>query len=315
MSVPAAFLGVILIWSTTPLAIQWSSEGGGFLFGVAARMWLGALFCLAFMGLFSVPLRRDRAALHTYLAAGLGIFGAMSCVYWSAQFIPSGLISVLYGLTPMVTGLLAALWLQERAFSPARSVGMLLGFGGLLLIFGQGLVDKHVAVSGMLGVLLSVLLHSISTVWVKRIGAGVPALAVTGGGLLVAAPLYLLVWLVLDGHAPGHLTARAGFSILYLSLMGSVVGFVLFYYLLKQVAASRAVLITLVTPVIALGLGQTLNGEHIAPRIWLGTALILAGLVAHQWGGRLLERRRAPLVTADNQEGRAVTAASLVQAE
>ncbi|MBU2479196.1 MAG: EamA family transporter, partial [Gammaproteobacteria bacterium] len=46
MSMPAAFLGVILIWSTTPLAIQWSSEGGGFLFGVAARMWLGALFCL-----------------------------------------------------------------------------------------------------------------------------------------------------------------------------------------------------------------------------------------------------------------------------
>jgi drug/metabolite transporter (DMT)-like permease len=315
MSVPAAFLGVILIWATTPLAIQWSSEGGGFLFGVAARMWLGALFCLAFMGLFSVPLRRDRAALRTYLAAGLGIFGAMSCVYWSAQFIPSGLISVLYGLTPMVTGLLAALWLQERAFSPAHSVGMLLGFGGLLVIFGQGLVDKHVAVPGMLGVLLSVLLHSTSSVWVKRIGAGVPALAVTGGGLLVAAPLYLLTWLALDGHAPSHLTARAGCAILYLSLMGSVVGFVMFYYLLKQVTASRVALITLVTPVIALGLGQTLNGEHIAPRIWIGTALILAGLVVHQWGGRVLERRRSQRALPDSQEGKDVAVTALAQAE
>ena len=312
MAVPAAFLGVILIWSTTPLAIQWSSEGGGFLFGVAARMWLGALFCLAFMGLFSVPLRRDRAAVHTYLAAGLGIFGALFCVYWSAQYIPTGLISVLYGLTPMVTGLLSALWLQERAFAPARSVGMLLGFGGLLVIFGQGLVDKHVAVSGMLGVLLSVVLHSISSVWVKRIGAGVPALAVTGGGLLVAAPLYLLTWLALDGHAPGHLTVRAGVAILYLSLMGSVVGFMLFYYLLKQVTASRTALITLVTPVIALWLGQSLNGEHIAPRIWVGTALILAGLIAHQWGDRLLERRRAP---SASQEGKGIGAATLAQTE
>lgn len=315
MSVPAAFLGVILIWATTPLAIQWSSEGGGFLFGVAARMWLGALFCLAFMGLFSVPLRRDRAALRTYLAAGLGIFGALSCVYWSAQFIPSGLISVLYGLTPMVTGLLAALWLQESAFTPARSVGMLLGIGGLLVIFGQGLVDKNVAVSGMLGVLLSVLLHSISSVWVKRIDAGVPALAVTGGGLLVAAPLYLLTWLALDGHAPSHLTARAGFAILYLSMMGSVVGFMLFYYLLKQVTASRTALITLVTPVIALWLGRTLNGESIAPRIWIGTALILAGLGAHQWGDRVLERLRPPRAPSEGEEGKGVAASVLAQAE
>ena len=298
MSVPAAFLGVILIWSTTPLAIQWSSEGGGFLFGVAARMWLGALFCLAFMGLFSVPLPRNRAALQTYLAAGLGIFGAMSCVYWGAQFIPSGLISVLYGLTPMVTGLLAALWLQERAFTPARIVGMLLGFCGLLVIFGQGLVDKHVAVSGMLGVLLSVVLHSFSSVWVKRIGAGVPAMAVAGGGLLVAAPLYLVVWLVLGGHVPNTLTTRASLSILYLSLMGSVVGFVLFYYLLKHVEASRTALITLVTPVIALWLGQTLNHEVIDPVIWLGAALILSGLVAHQWGDGAMVRLRDRITSA-----------------
>lgn len=290
MSMPAAFLGVILIWSTTPLAIQWSSEGGGFLFGVAARMWLGALFCLALMGLFSVPLPRDRAALQTYLAAGLGIFGAMLCVYWGAQFIPSGLISVLYGLTPMMTGICAALWLQEPAFSPARILGMLIGVAGLLVIFGQGLVDQHIAVAGMVGVLMSVLLHSISSVWVKRIGAGVPAMAVAGGGMLVAAPLYLIAWLLLDGQPPLALTPRAGAAILYLSLMGSVVGFVLFYYVLKRMAASRISLITLVTPVLALGLGHMLNGEVIDLRVWLGAGLILMGLAVHQWGDRAFSR-------------------------
>ena len=299
MSVPAAFLGVILIWSTTPLAIQWSSEGGGFLFGVAARMWLGALVCLALMGLFSVPLPRHRAALQTYLAAGLGMFGAMLCVYWAAQFIPSGLISVLYGLTPMVTGAFAALWLQESAFSPARILGMLLGIAGLLVVFGQDLTGRPVALSGMVGVLASVLLHSISSVWVKRIGADVPAMAVAGGGLLVAAPLYLLVWLLLDGQAPAALTSRAGAAILYLGFMGSVVGFALFYYVLKRVAASRIALTTLVTPVLALWLGQMLNAETIDAHLWTGAALILGGLAAHQWGDALLSRMRRFALSAD----------------
>lgn len=293
MSIPLAFMGVILIWSTTPLAIQWSSEGGGFLFGVAARMWLGALFCLALMGIFSVPLPRHRAALKTYGAAGLGIFGAMFCVYWGAQFIPSGLVSVLYGLTPMMTGLCAALWLQESAFTPARLFGMLLGLGGLLVIFGQGLVDRHLAMGGMIAVVLSVVLHSISSVWVKRIGAEVPAMAMAGGGMLVAAPLYLLAWLLLDGRMPAALTERAAYSILYLSVVGSVMGFVLFYYVLKRVAASRIALITLVTPVLALAFGTTLNGEVIASRTLLGAGLILLGLVAHQWGDRTLARLRS----------------------
>ncbi|MFN2310206.1 MAG: DMT family transporter, partial [Gammaproteobacteria bacterium] len=301
MSVPMAFIGVILIWSTTPLAIQWSSEGGGFLFGVAARMWLGALVCLALMGLLGVPLPRHGAALRTYLAAGLGIFGAMFCVYWGAQFIPSGLISVLYGLTPMVTGLLAAVWLQERAFSPARLLGMLLGLGGLAVIFGRGLIAQEIAVPGVLGVLASVVLHAVSSVWVKRIGADVSAMAVAGGGLLVAAPLYLLVWLLLDGAAPAALTPRAGAAIVYLGLMGSVVGFVLFYYVLKRMAASRIALITLVTPVLALWLGHAVNGEAIDAPIVAGSALILAGLVAHQWGDRLRARGGAELVSSADE--------------
>lgn len=299
MSVPAAFLGVILIWSTTPLAIQWSSEGAGFLFGVAARMWLGALICVLFMALLRLPLPRHRAALHTYLAAGLGIFGAMSCVYWSAQFIPSGLISVLYGLTPMVTGVLASLWLGERAFSPARLLGMLAGLVGLAVIFGRDVGQQQLAVAGMLGVLASVVLHSLSSVWVKRIGADVPAFAVTGGGLLVAAPLFLMSWLLFDGRAPSALTPRAAYAILYLGLVGSVVGFVLFYYVLKRMAASRIALITLVTPVLALGLGHVLNGEALEAQVWLGAALILAGLGVHQWGDRLLPGERRPQPVAD----------------
>src|SRR5690606_18863637 len=129
--------------------------------------------------------------------------------------------------------------------------------------------------------------------------ADVPAMAVAGGGLLVAAPLYLLVWLLFDGQAPATLTSRAGAAILYLGFVGSVVGFALFYYVLKRVAASRIALTTLVTPVLALWLGQLLNEETIDPHLWTGAALILGGLAAHQWGDALMARMRAVEVSAE----------------
>lgn len=49
MSVPTAFIGVIIIWSTTPLAIKWSTEGPGFLFGVTSRMVIGVVLCILLM--------------------------------------------------------------------------------------------------------------------------------------------------------------------------------------------------------------------------------------------------------------------------
>ncbi len=286
MSVPAAFIGVILIWSTTPLAIKWSSEGGGFLFGVTGRMLLGAALCLALVRVLRVDMPWHKSARRTYLAAGLGIYGAMISVYWGAQYIPSGLISVLYGLTPLMTGVLAAVFLGESSATPSKFAGMVAGVVGLAVIFGVGVRTDTFAVLGMAAVLLSVFLHAASAVWIKRIGADLSAMAVTGGGLLVAAPLYLTTWVLVDGSLPRALPIRAMLSIGYLGTVGSVLGFILYYYALKHLAVGRIALITLITPITALLLGSFLNDEHVGMQVWMGTALIMAGLVLHQWGDR-----------------------------
>ena len=104
MSVPAAYIGVILIWSTTPLAIKWSGEGAGYLFGVTARMVIGVLLALLVLALLRRPMQWHRKARLSYLVAGGSIYGAMLTIYWAAQFIPSGWISVVFGLTPIMTG-------------------------------------------------------------------------------------------------------------------------------------------------------------------------------------------------------------------
>ena len=114
MSVPAAYLTVIVIWSTTPLAIQWSSIGVGYEFGVAARMLIGLLALLLIIRLRGLPLPWSRHARTVYLVSGLSLFIAMSLVYWSAQFIPSGWISVIFGLAPLITSAFASFILHEN---------------------------------------------------------------------------------------------------------------------------------------------------------------------------------------------------------
>jgi drug/metabolite transporter (DMT)-like permease len=127
-------------------------------------------------------------------------------------------------------------------------------------------------------------------VWVKRVGGDLPVLAVNGGGLSIAMVLYLLTWIGFDGHWPETLATRSGVSILYLGILGTAVGFNLFFYVLKRVPAATVALVTLITPVTALVLGQRLNGESIDPHVWMAAALILGGLGIYQWGDDLTRR-------------------------
>jgi len=296
MSVPAAYLSVILIWTTTPLAIKWSCEGSHFLFAVTARMFMAAVLSLILLRATRTPLPWHRKARETYLVIGLSIYGAMTLTYWAAQFIPSGWISVIFGMTPIMTGLLAALLLGEKNLTPAKLLGMTLGIGGLAIVFGTGTVLDGQAGWGVAAVLGAMLIHCGTAVWIKRIDAGIPALASTAGGVTVATFLLQTTWIALDTGLPVQVTSRAAWSILYLGLAGSVLGFSLYYYLLKHAEATRVALITLITPVSALLLGRVFNNEPITPGVILGTATILSGLVLFQYGESWLCRERRATV-------------------
>lgn len=290
MSLPAAFTGVVLIWSTTPLAIQWSSEGGGFLFGVTARMTLGLIFCAVAVRIADVRVPWHKHARNAYLAAGAGIYGGMLLVYWGAQYVPSGWIAVLFGLSPLLTSVFSALWLSQKCLSFAKVTGLVLGIAGLAVIFGGGGQLGENVHNGIVAVVLSTILHAASAVGVKRFSMQVPAMAVAVGGLGVAVPGFIITWLLFDGVWPDNLSERAGLSILYLALFGSVLGFVWYFYLLRELDAIKVNLLTLVTPVTALLLGSWLNGEELSSSVWYGTALILAGMCMHQW--ELFSRKR-----------------------
>ncbi len=286
MSVPMAYIGVIIIWSTTPLAVLWSSEEVGFVFGVTSRMAIGAVLALVVAALLGNGMKWHRHAIKAYLIAGISIYGAMLSAYWAAQFIPSGWMSLIFGMSPVITGLMACIWLEGEQISPARLAGMILGLMGLAVIFATGMYMDDRAAYGICGMLLSTVIHSGSSVWVKRINADVPAIVMTSGGLVIATPLFLLTWHLSSNGLPVDMSARTVGSIAYLALLGSVLGFTLYFYVLKHVEATRVAMIALVSPVLALGLGNMLNGEPLSMEIVLGAALILSGLAMFEMGGR-----------------------------
>jgi drug/metabolite transporter (DMT)-like permease len=224
----------------------------------------------------------------SYLAGGLSMFGAMALTYWSAQYVSSGMISVLFGLSPLITGMGAALWLKEEAITPSKVAGMLLGLAGLVLVFRGGLDLGDGAIAGLVALFFAVVLQSLGLVWMKRIGDDSPPLAMTLGTLLVALPLFLSVWWLADGHWPEALPERAVAATLYLGVFGSVLGFALYYYMIKHMDAGKIALITLLTPVLALLLGHGLNNEAVLPHVWLGAASIVLGLCLHRWGEQWL---------------------------
>lgn len=284
MSVPAAYLGVILIWSTTPLGIQWSAQGATFSFAVMARMLIGLAICLLLLRATRTEFPFSPAAKQLYLISGLSIFVAMLLTYWGALHIPSGLISVIFGLSPLVTGVFAALWLGERTLTPMRIAGLVLAMGGLWFIFGQPWPGDGRATLGTAAVVAGMTVQSLGLVWNKRLNVRASSLAITTGSLGVATPLFVLAWVIADAaRLPPDITPRAGMAIVYLGVLGSVVGFTLYYYVIKHLDAGRVALIMLVTPVTALLLGQTLNAEFIPGRGWVGIALIGMGLLLYEW--------------------------------
>lgn len=296
MSVPAAYLGVILIWSTTPLAIQWSAQGASFSFAVMARMLIGLAICLLLLRATRTAFPFTPAARRLYAISGLSMFIAMLLTYWGALHIPSGLISVIFGLSPLVTGAFAALWLSERTLTPIRIAGLGLALAGLWLIFGQPWPGDSQAALGIAAVVTGMAVQALGLVWIKRLNVRASALAITTGSLGVATPLFVLAWLIADSaQLPPQTTPRAIAAIVYLGVLGSVVGFTLYYYVIKHLDAGRVALIMLVTPASALLLGQTLNAEFIPARGWAGIALIGTGLLLYEW--QALRQLRQPAIS------------------
>lgn len=284
MLVRFTYLLVIAIWATTPLAIKLGGDSlapiAGLTLRIALAFVVGSLIC-TIGGYAGLAIRR---LWKLYAAASISLFPNMALVYIAAQSLSSGLIALLFGLTPFFTAVLARPILGENLLQARKLFGIGLALVGLLCIF----FDKATVTSGSyIGIalmLISNCLFSISALWVKKLNAQmvVEPTEQALGAMAFALPGLLLSWGFWFGLEPLSVSPVSLASLLYLSLFGSLVGFVAYYSLLKNLAVETVSLIPFITPVLAMVIGVVVVGEVVSFAMMVGAGLILVALAIHQ---------------------------------
>src|SRR5262249_13460207 len=186
--------------------------------------------------------------------------------------------AMIAGTIPLITGLLEMLVFRQRAFRWSALLAIVLGFIGVAVLVsgqvrgGQPLLPFLVLVGGFvawsLGVVLS---RSISLPSSRAVAAG--AEMIIGGGLLL-----LLAAMSGELHHVPHIGWRPALALIYLILIGSLLAFTCFVWLLGRVSAGKVASHAFVNPVVAVALGAWMLGEPITRAMLAGMALILVSV-------------------------------------
>jgi len=293
VSVWVTYLLVIFVWSTSPLAISWSSESLGPMTGLSVRLVVSCFLVFLLRLLSRSSALNIKGNWRAYLSGALGLFPAMALVYWASSHLPSSLVSVLFGLAPFTVVLINRMLSKKNTISFGQLMGMIFAFIGLAIVMAPSDDIDTVSALGVFLLLAAVVFYAISTILVKRYTEGVEIVNQLMGTILFALPAVLIALLFEVESISSALSIfegvdrRAIYATLYLALMGSVVGFLSYYHLLKRISAAAVSLITMITPVVALVLGVWLNAEVFSTYIYLGIACIMLGL----WLFRYFETR------------------------
>lgn len=284
-----------LIWGTTWAVIQVGLRGIPPFTGVALRFGLAGALLLAISLWRGVRLGRTPRERRLWVVNALLAFcGSYGIVYWSEQWVPSGLAAVLFATYPLFVTLLAHALLPGEPLRWVELVGVLIGFGGVGVIFSEdfaALGGSQVALAAVV-MLGSPLVSAVASVAIKKWGSDIHTLSIAGVPMAMAAGLMGALALGFERERELTWDAVSISALLYLAIAGSAVTFTLYYWLLQHMPAKRLALIAYIVPVVAVGIGA-LRGEPLTLRMLLGAGFVVLGVALTVQRGELrLWRRR-----------------------
>jgi drug/metabolite transporter (DMT)-like permease len=276
------YLFLVIIWSSTWVAIKIGLEDCPPLLGAGIRFAAAGLVLLAFAVATGRSLRTD-ARLAAILAL-MPFALAYGLVYWGEQHIPSGLAAVLFGVLPLYTAFLGAVLLPDQPLRARLVAGILVAIGGLALAFAESADsgDPEMALAGAAALAVAPLGASVGNISLKLRAGELDAVSLNGWGMLGGGVLLLAASGVGESWGDAAWTAESVGSIAYLALVGSAVPFVALTVLLRHISAQATSFLAMLLPFGALVFGAALYSEAITARALAGAGLVAAGLLLAQ---------------------------------
>jgi drug/metabolite transporter (DMT)-like permease len=277
----AGFLLLTLIWGSTWAAIHVVVAHMPPLRSVAWRFLLATVILVPILLLRRQRLPRGRQWAVLFVMSMVMIALPFGLVAWSQQRISSGTTAVLFTASPLLTALLEPHMgrrLRAKRASRAELVAMLFGFGGMLLVFLSTITSSFVQTGGALAVLLAMVIGSAGSIWAKSELESISLLSGLAVQFLFASILIGLASLLFERSQKTAWTVQSVAAMLFLGVISSALGFLLFYWLLQQIEPYKLATRQLIMPLVAITEGFFLLHEGLPWTMVAGTPVVLGSV-------------------------------------
>jgi len=278
-----AWLALCMIWGSTWLFIKLGLRDLPPFTFVGIRFLLASSILALVIYFRKIPLPQNRRDWQFIAWTGfLTVTINFALVFWGGQYVPSGLAALLNATLPFFGMFIAHHFLPTERITPIKLGGVLFGVIGVGLIFSNQLsLQGTLAFLASLGIVFGAFVAAYANVLIKLRGKHIDPTILSAGQMLFGFPPLLLIGVLTEGNPLLlHWTPLAFVSLLYLVIMGSCVAFILYFWMLQRIPVTKALLLILVTPLVAVTLGKLINGEELTWRILVGGACIVFGIAA-----------------------------------
>jgi drug/metabolite transporter (DMT)-like permease len=278
----------ILVWLI--LCLVWGSTWFFIKIGLAdlppitfasARFLVAAIVVFGIITVNKIPLPNTKKQWKFLALTGFLQFTLnYSCVFWSEQYISSGLAAVLQATIPAF-GLIAAwIHLPDERITGLKIASILIGIVGVAIIFVEQLqITGFIAFLGCLAIIFGAAMAAEASVLTKALGGEIHPASMVFGQMICGVPPMILYSLITEGNPlKFNWTTNSVLTIFYLAIVGTILTFWLYYWLLRQIESTKAMMISLVTPLIAVIIGAFTLGEKLPLQTFLGGLLILSSI-------------------------------------
>lgn len=218
---------------------------------------------------------------HVAIAGFFGQSLPFVLISWGEQYIDSSIASILNGLTPLFTVLIANFTLVDEKMTGEKIVGTVLGFIGLVVIASPGFsTGMDNSVMGVIAVSIAAISYGVGIVYSRIYLVNEKPLYAPASQLLVSS-LYLIpfAYFMEGGFDLSTISFDAYGAVVILGVFGTALAFIIYYRLLSTASASYLSLVTYLMPIFGITLGIIFLDEHLTIEAIAGAAMIVLGIM------------------------------------